>query len=554
MSVSTKVLLFAGVALLSICTLGGSLIFASRVGQGIRERLISIQEQLDNLSLLKDDSWHYLNAMREAREQGKDTAKVRREYQALLEEERVRLEQGLQRERQAVGDGWEGEWKTEEQQQIFLALRLWMDRAELRLRAEPEGVPVSASVHWGLYQEYEREVGQRISAIHKREWELRAQLRRHWNHNVQRGLTIAKAVTIGCGVLVIVLAMAILLPLRGSLRKLRGAAERIGQGDFEVAVPTMGRDELGMLAHAMNRMAGELRDTLQEKQRLVKAEAEASEREARRYSAMLEETVRARTSELETANARLEASFRQLQNTQELLLFSDRLAAVGRLAAGVGHEINNPLSYMISNLRFLTTELSRMGDAASPEHQELMEALSGVSEGAERVRLIVQDLRMLARPDDLALGPVELASVVRSASRLAEPEVLPRARMVLDCQDVPSIRGNGPRLVQVLLNLLINAAHSIEPGQVEENEIRVVVRLNGEGSVFLEVKDTGCGIPPENLERIFDPFFTTKPIGVGTGLGLSLCRSLVNSQGGSIQVESQVGRGTTFRVTLAVAS
>jgi signal transduction histidine kinase len=105
----------------------------------------------------------------------------------------------------------------------------------------------------------------------------------------------------------------------------------------------------------------------------------------------------------------------------------------------------------------------------------------------------------------------------------------------------------------VVINLLINAAHAITPGKPAENEVRVVARANGAGGVLLEVKDTGCGIPPENLGRIFEPFFTTKPLGEGTGLGLSVCQTIITSMGGTIEVESEVGRGSTFRITLPLA-
>ena len=160
----------------------------------------------------------------------------------------------------------------------------------------------------------------------------------------------------------------------------------------------------------------------------------------------------------------------------------------------------------------------------------------------------------MSRPDDVALGRVELGSVVRGAVKLASRELRDRAQLVEDCEGVPAIWGNGPRLSQVVLNLLINAAHAIEPGKPMENEVRVVARASGSGSVVLEVRDTGCGIPQENLERIFEPFFTTKPIGEGTGLGLSVCHNIITAMGGTIQVESEVGRGTTFRITLPEAA
>jgi signal transduction histidine kinase len=150
------------------------------------------------------------------------------------------------------------------------------------------------------------------------------------------------------------------------------------------------------------------------------------------------------------------------------------------------------------------------------------------------------------------MGPVDLVAVVRSAAKMAAHEIRDRARLVLQVEDMPLVLGNSARLCQVFLNLLINAAHAISPGQVERNEIKLVARVDEAHRVIVEVHDTGCGIPPEKLGRIFEPFFTTKPVGEGTGLGLSVCQSIVSSHGGDISVESEPGQGTTFRVSLPV--
>jgi len=355
-------------------------------------------------------------------------------------------------------------------------------------------------------------------------------------------------------VLVLALAFAILNPLRRSLQGLMTVAERIGRGDFDIRTPVAGHDELGRLTHAFDRMARELRESLEEKQRLIRAEAEASEREALRYNALLEDTVRTRTAELAEANVRLQDSLQQLRAAQEQLLFADRLASVGRLAAGVGHEINNPLAFILSNLRYVHQELDELSGTPSEEaRQEMLTALSEASEGAERVRLIVQDLKSLSRPDDVALGPVDLAAVVRGSAKMARHEVRDRARLVEDCDGVPPVHANAARLGQVFLNLIINAAHAITPGRVQENEIRVEARRSDPGHVTVEVRDTGAGISPEHLRRVFDPFFTTKPVGVGTGLGLSVCHRIITALGAEIRVESEPGRGTSFFITLAVA-
>ena len=246
------------------------------------------------------------------------------------------------------------------------------------------------------------------------------------------------------------------------------------------------------------------------------------------------------------SNDRLSESLEQLQEAQSQLLFADRLATIGQLAAGVVHEINNPLSFLLNNLAHVKRV---MGQAKPPE---VTQALADANEGAERVRLIVQDLKLLSSPDEMESGPVEVAKVVRSAVKLAAHEIRHRAEVVESLDEVPRVRGNEARLCQVFLNLLLNAAHAISPGQPEHNRIRISAReVEGE-RVLVEVSDTGCGIPPELLERVFDPFFTTKPVGVGSGLGLSVCRRIITAHGGELSVESEPGRGTTFQVFLPV--
>jgi CheY-like chemotaxis protein len=165
----------------------------------------------------------------------------------------------------------------------------------------------------------------------------------------------------------------------------------------------------------------------------------------------------------------------------------------------------------------------------------------------------VRDLKTFSRQDDDLRGPVDLRAVMDSAAKMAAGELRPRAQLVRDYAEVPRVYGNEARLAQVFLNLIINAAQALPEGHAEQNEVRLVTRRVGSDEVAAEIHDTGSGIPPEVLGRIFDPFFTTKPVGVGTGLGLALCHAFVTAMGGRIEVESQVGRGTMFRVTLPVA-
>ncbi|MET0405650.1 MAG: PAS domain S-box protein [Cystobacter sp.] len=247
---------------------------------------------------------------------------------------------------------------------------------------------------------------------------------------------------------------------------------------------------------------------------------------------------------------------RQLQSR---LALADRMASMGTLAAGIAHEINNPLAFVISNLGFLSDELRRMpsfipgGVASRPEVSEWRGVLSEAREGAERVRQIVRQLKAFSRPDEERVDAVDLHAVLDSAVMLAANEIKHRARLKREYGPVPRVMGNEGRLCQVFLNLVVNAAQAIAEGAVEKNEIRLVTRVDREGRVLVEVQDTGSGIPREALGRIFDPFFTTKPVGVGTGLGLAICHGIITGLGGDILVESEPGRGTTMRVVLPAA-
>jgi signal transduction histidine kinase len=240
---------------------------------------------------------------------------------------------------------------------------------------------------------------------------------------------------------------------------------------------------------------------------------------------------------------------------QSLLLSADRMASVGTLAAGVAHEINNPLSFVLANLGYLGEGLAKLkgstlsADAVASKVGDLEEVVREARSGAERVRLIVRDLRTFARGDDDRRGQVELRRVIDTALSLAWPEIRHRARIVKDFDDAPAITANESRLVQVFVNLLVNAAQAITDGAVDKNEIRVTIRRRG-GQVDIDVSDTGAGIAEDELGQLFDPFFTTRPPGEGTGLGLSVCHGIVKSLGGDITVESQLGKGSRFRVSL----
>jgi CheY-like chemotaxis protein/two-component sensor histidine kinase len=235
-------------------------------------------------------------------------------------------------------------------------------------------------------------------------------------------------------------------------------------------------------------------------------------------------------------------------------MVSDRMASVGTLAAGVAHEINNPLAAVLANIDLATREVSaRAEGGAALDVPELLDELLQAREAARRVRQIVRDLRIFSRSEVDATGPVDLTAILESTLRMAWNEIRHRARLVKDFEVVPAVEGNESRLGQVFLNLIVNAAQAIPEGRAESNQIRVRLGQTETGQIEVAITDTGPGIPPEVQQRLFTPFFTTKPPGVGTGLGLSICHKIISSIGGSIEVDTEVGRGTTFRVLLRPA-
>lgn len=236
---------------------------------------------------------------------------------------------------------------------------------------------------------------------------------------------------------------------------------------------------------------------------------------------------------------------------QTQLMVSDRMASVGTLAAGVAHEINNPLAVVIGNLTLAVRQVESLAECAGEDGiTEVRDELRDAQEAAERVSEIVRDLKIFSRTETEARGPVDVRHVLESSLRMAWNEIRHRATLVKQYGEIPPVDANEARLGQVFLNLIVNAAQAIPEGRASDNQIRVTTRADRDGFVLVEIGDTGAGIPAEVLPRLFTPFFTTKPVGVGTGLGLSICHRIVTSLGGEISVDSEAGRGTTVSVRL----
>jgi PAS domain S-box-containing protein len=243
----------------------------------------------------------------------------------------------------------------------------------------------------------------------------------------------------------------------------------------------------------------------------------------------------------------------QLKAMQAKLIQSDRLANLGLLAAGVAHEINNPLAYVIGSLDLIDERVARVdAPPSASERAEVLDFLRDARHGALRVATIVRDLKAFSRSDHDERTVLDLAQLVDSAISIAGNEVKQRARLVREIGPAPQVVGNEARLGQVFLNLLVNAAHAIPEGRAEDNEIRVVLRQDASGHAVVELHDTGAGFSTQVAEHLFEPFFTTKP-GIGTGLGLAISRNTVTALGGEISLESQPGVGTVARVTLPPA-
>jgi len=239
---------------------------------------------------------------------------------------------------------------------------------------------------------------------------------------------------------------------------------------------------------------------------------------------------------------------------QARLHLADRMSSLGTLAAGVAHEINNPLAYLVASLELMSKRLpvlSSPGQGLGSDPTEwLGRQLDRALEGAERVRLIVRGLKAFSRADDEIVSVIDPRRELDRSIELVSNEIRHRAQLVKDYDALPAVRANEARLGQVFVNLLVNATQAIPAGAAARNEIRISGRTDAEGRAVIEVRDTGSGIQAEHLALIFDPFFTTKPLNVGTGLGLALCHTIIGSLGGQITVESEPGVGSVFRVVL----
>ncbi|RQS40567.1 histidine kinase [Burkholderia sp. Bp8990] len=325
-------------------------------------------------------------------------------------------------------------------------------------------------------------------------------------------------------------------------------------------------------------------DTLERLVRLRTAELETALRRYEQTTAMLQRTRENMASEIDerrAAQGRLEQEkdeqrrlLRALEETHVQLLQSEKLASIGQLAAGVAHEINNPIGFISANLNTLRTWVRSLLDVIAaheaalpqlePAARDALTALRGAADldyvrdeivtlidesidGAVRVRRIVQDLRDFSRPGSGEWSVADIHAGLESTLNVVHNELKYKADIVREYGDLPLVECLPSQLNQVFMNLLVNAAHAMPTRGV------ITIRTSSDGEqVSIAISDTGTGMTPDIVRRIFDPFFTTKPVGQGTGLGLSVSHGIVERHRGTIDVTSEPGSGTTFRVRLPI--
>jgi signal transduction histidine kinase len=351
-----------------------------------------------------------------------------------------------------------------------------------------------------------------------------------------------------------IIAKGITVPLQNLIQ----TAQTIAQGNLSQRVQIRSSDEVGILGATFNDMARALA---------------AREEQLQELNRNLEDMVRQRTRELESSHEALKKAYLDLQNTQEQLVQTEKMASLGQLVAGIAHEIKNPLNFIYGNTGFLSDYIRRLQTlleaydrlpSLSEEDRakiaslkegynynfirsDLPTLVENFTEGANRINNIVSDLRTFSRMDSDTISEIDVHASIEISLNLLRNQYRERVEIHREYGEIPKIQGYSGKLGQVFMNLLSNAFHAIE-GKGD-----VWIRTRADNSfVQVEVQDNGRGIPRENLKRIFEPFFTTKAVGQGTGLGLSISYGIIEQHQGKIFVANASGGGAIFTVRLPI--
>ncbi len=401
------------------------------------------------------------------------------------------------------------------------------------------------------------------------------------------------------GFVICFLALAIYLVFRRQamqpISNLISGAKRLAKGDFSRPVEVFSHDELGSLTMAFNSM---MKLIAKKHNHLIMAQ-----RALEKHQLQLEKIVQKRTKELQTTNEelseeieerrqlatslfeekqllektqdKLRGAYAELKQTQSQMLQREKMASAGQLAAGVAHEINNPIGFISSNLNSLqkyldkiiaynTTQQETLARLASAETlaalaaarkklkidfilEDCPDLLAESLDGTDRIQKIVQNMKTFSRMDEAKYQKADLNEGLKSTLNLVWNEIKYKATVTKEYGDIPLTFCYPHELNQVFMNLLVNAAQAID----QKGDIKVITR-QADNTIVIQISDTGCGMSEETQRRIFEPFFTTKDVGQGTGLGLSIAYDIIKKHGGNIVIESLVGQGTTFTISLPI--
>jgi two-component system, NtrC family, sensor kinase len=337
--------------------------------------------------------------------------------------------------------------------------------------------------------------------------------------------------------------LLIVRDLVGPVRALEERSDEMARGELARPVPPSGEaDEIGRLSLAFEEMRRALRDKLRSTESL---------------NIDLEREVRRRTEVLEQRNAELHDALEKLRRAQDNLVRSEKLASMGRLVAGIAHEINNPVNAVINTLAPLEETIKAIAagnkddESALRAAAEAQEMLRVVQRGAARSKAIVQALHNYSRGDEQRPRDLVLERSIDDTLDLLRHR-LRNVRVEKTIEPDLRVSGFPGQIDQVFMNLIANAAQAM--GDRDEGGTIRIAAAQRENTVEITVADDGPGIPPEVIGKIFDPFFTTKDVGEGSGLGLSIVHGIVDRHGGRIEVDSHVGKGTTFRIVLPTGS
>ena len=323
------------------------------------------------------------------------------------------------------------------------------------------------------------------------------------------------------------------------VKRLVQATEKIAKGDLSYSVEVTAKDEIGILASSFNQMTISLRE---------------SREKIEEYNRTLENKVRERTIELEKTNRDLANALKSLKQTQSQLIQVEKMAAVGQLAAGVAHELNNPLGGILGYSQFALEKINQkpLCQFSAEDNNSFLQYLTDIEKQTKKCRTIIQSLLKFSRAshrEEFEL--ININQVLKETFVFTQHQIVKnKVNLVQELTEpLPQIAGNPSQLQQVFTNLILNAVQAMTEG----GTLRVKSKMRKDSpEIEVSFADTGIGIAEENLNKIFEPFFTTKKVGEGTGLGLSVSYGLIKDHGGEIQVESQKNQGTTFIMILPI--